>query len=245
MQNSSESAAVNIEIDAVSDFACPWCYIGFTRLQNAIEKFKEMDTVKERNINIEIRWHPYQIDPRTKENGELYIDYMHRRWGGDGWVAGMKESARADGCNFENWGNQNRDSIWANTLQAHRLMYFVRQKLGWSKTHHFKQLIFKCYYEKGWNISNVNVLIGIGVIGGLNQLELETFMNSEEGKQEVLSEVKKAKVEDGVNGVPYFTVHGLRVNSTILNKLSGNSLSSFSGAQSSEFWLEIFESFLK
>ena len=56
---------------------------------------------------------------------------------------------------------------------------------------------------------------------------------------------KRAKTEDGVNGVPFFTVHGLRVNSSILNKLSGNSLSSFSGAQATEFWLEIFESFLK
>ncbi len=70
-------------------------------------------------------------------------------------------------------------------------------------------------------------------------------MNSEEGKQEVILEIKRAKEEDGVNGVPYFTVHGLRVNSSILNKLSGNSLNSFSGAQSTEFWLEIFDSFLK
>ena len=74
---------------------------------------------------------------------------------------------------------------------------------------------------------------------------LENYMNSEEGNQAVMAEERKAKVEDGVNGVPYFKVHNLRVNSSLLNKLNHDSLSSFSGAQSTEFWLEIFESFLK
>ena len=156
----------------------------------------------------------------------------------------MKQSARPDGCIFQNWGKQNPDSVWANTFHAHRLMYFVRQNYGWSKIHDFKRLIFQCYYEKGWNISNINVLIDIGILGGLDPTELEKFMSSEEGKQEVILEQKRAKEEDGVNGVPYFTVHNLKVNSSILSKLSGNSLSSFSGAQSTEFWLEIFESFL-
>ena len=204
-----------------------------------------MDNAKHKGINIEVRWHPYQIDPRTKPNGELYMDYIRRRWGNDGWVASMKQKARADGCMFENWGNQNPNSMWANTFHAHRLMYFVRQKLGWSKIHDFKKLIFQCYYEKGWNISNISILIDIGVLGGLDQTELENYMNSDDGKQEVMTEVRRAKVEDGVNGVPHFTVHNLRVNSSILSKLSQDSLSSFSGAKSTEFWLEIFESFLE
>ena len=98
----------------------------------------------------------------------------------DGWVAGMKQSARPDGCIFQNWGKQNPDSVWANTFHAHRLMYFVRQKYGWSKIHDFKKLLFQCYYEKGWNISNINVLIDVGILGGLDRTELEKFMNSEE-----------------------------------------------------------------
>ena len=246
MQNNSKNKkSSNIVIDVISDFACPWCYVGFMRLQNAMDKFQGMEDVKERNISIEVRWHPYQIDPRTQTNGEPYMDYNRRRWGSDGWVAGMKKTSRPDGCLFENWGNQNPHSVWANTLHSHRLMYFVRKKLGWSKIHDFKRLIFESYYEKGWNISDVNVLIDVGVSGGLDRTELEKYMYSEEGKQEVMWEIKKAKTEDGVNGVPYFTVHDLKVNSSLLNKLSGNSLSSFSGAQATDFWLEIFESFLR
>ena len=232
MQDNSNIRMSNILIDVISDFACPWCYVGFMRLQNAIDKFKNMDAAKEKNINIEVRWHPYMIDMRTKPNGEPYMDYNRRRWGSDGWVAGMKQSAIEDGCRFENWGNHNPNSVWANTLNAHRLMHFVRQKLGWSKIHDFKKLIFQCYYEKGWNISDIKVLIDVGVLGGLDKTELEEYMSSDRGKQEVLAEDRKAKTEQRVSGVPYFIVHGIKIKP-------------FSGAQDTEFWLEIFNSFLK
>ena len=232
MQNSSNKGVSNILIDVISDFACPWCYVGFMRLQNAMDKFKNMDAAKEKNINIEVRWHPYMIDMRTKPNGEPYMDYNRRRWGSDGWVAGMKQSAIEDGCRFENWGNHNPSSVWANTLNAHRLMHFVREKLGWSKIHEFKKFIFQCYYEKGWNISDIKVLIDVGVLGGLDKTELEEYMTSERGKQEVLAEDRKAKTEQRVSGVPYFIVHGIKIKP-------------FSGAQDTEFWLEIFNAFLK
>lgn len=224
MQNSSTSESSNLLIDVISDFACPWCYVGFMRLQNAIDKFKGMEIVKQKNIDIEVRWYPYMIDIQTKANGEPYIDYNRRRWGSDGWVAGMKQSARADGCKFENWGNQNPDSVWANTFHAHRLMHFVRQKYGWSKIHSFKKLIFQCYYEKGWNISDIGVLVEVGVLGGLDKKELVKYLHSDEGKQEVIMEDRRAKNEYHVSGVPYFTLQCHKVKP-------------FSGAQSTEFFI--------
>ena len=232
MEGNSTNELTNILIDVTSDFACPWCYVGFMRLQNAIDKFKETEAVKRNNIDVEVRWHPYMIDMRTKPEGEPYMDYNRRRWGSDGWVAGMKQSAKADGCKFEHWGRQNPDSVWANTLDAHRLMHFVRKRLGWSKVHTFKKLIFQCYYEKGWNISDVGVLTEIGVLGGLDKQEIETYLRSNEGKPEVLEEDRRAKDEDNISGVPYFVIHGINIKP-------------FSGAQSTDFWLKVLGSFIR
>ena len=86
--------------------------------------------------------------------------------------------------------------------------------------------------RKGWNISNISILIDVGVLGGLDKNELEEYMNSERGKQEVLAEDRKAKTEQHVSGVPYFIVHGIKIKP-------------FSGAQDTEFWLEIFNAFIK
>ncbi|CAD7927541.1 unnamed protein product [Amoebophrya sp. A120] len=155
-------------IDVTSDFACPWCYVGFKRLENAVSKSSEQ---------VDIRWHPYMIDPATQKSGEPYLAYNRRRWGGDGWVAGMKRDALRDGCTFENWGGQNPDSVWAHTLHAHRLMLFVKDRIkvvngregqgdlqvGTTNLEHLlKKKLFEEYYEKGRNISLTSELTRIG-----------------------------------------------------------------------------------
>jgi len=38
------------------------------------------------NIKIATIWHPYMIDPATKANGEKYMDYNVRRWGGGNYA---------------------------------------------------------------------------------------------------------------------------------------------------------------
>ena len=132
------------------------------------------------------------IDQNTKPDGENYIDYNRRRWGSDGWVSGMKKSAAADGCKFVNWGRQNPNSVWAHTLNAHRLLHLVKTKCSWQKMHFMKGKLFEEYYEHGVNISLIPELIRIGNEcnldrnepydpawqGGVSESELETYMCS-------------------------------------------------------------------
>ena len=44
-----------ITIDVVSDVVCPWCFLGRKRLEQALELTPEVDA--------EVRWRPYQLDP--------------------------------------------------------------------------------------------------------------------------------------------------------------------------------------
>ncbi|MFZ2260027.1 MAG: DsbA family protein, partial [Luteococcus japonicus] len=45
-----------MEIDIWSDIACPWCFIGLTRFQKALDGFEHRDEVS-------VRLHSYQLDP--------------------------------------------------------------------------------------------------------------------------------------------------------------------------------------
>jgi len=45
-----------IKIDIVSDVVCPWCLIGYSRLEQAISEMKIED-------KIEIEWHPFELNP--------------------------------------------------------------------------------------------------------------------------------------------------------------------------------------
>ncbi len=55
-----------IEIDIVSDIVCPWCIVGFLKLQHAIRRAKT-----EHDLDINITWHPFELAPDLSANGKI------------------------------------------------------------------------------------------------------------------------------------------------------------------------------
>jgi len=52
-----------VKIDIVSDVVCPWCLIGYKRLERAISEMGIEDTV-------EIQWYPFELNPDMPPEGE-------------------------------------------------------------------------------------------------------------------------------------------------------------------------------
>lgn len=46
----------NLHIDLVSDIACPWCAIGYARLEKA------MDSIKDK-VSVSIQWRAFELNP--------------------------------------------------------------------------------------------------------------------------------------------------------------------------------------
>ena len=44
-----------LKIDLVSDIACPWCAIGYARLQQALKMMPE--------LQVELEWHAFVLNP--------------------------------------------------------------------------------------------------------------------------------------------------------------------------------------
>lgn len=99
-----------ISIDVFQDFACPWCYVGKHRFHKAISQFIQTDEGK--SVKIQINWHPYMIDTKTKKEGEEYLAYNKRRWGGDSWTKDLRHAGKQEGLEFKNW------CWWPNTLNV-------------------------------------------------------------------------------------------------------------------------------
>jgi len=51
-----------VKIDIVSDVVCPWCLIGYKRLELAISEMGIEDA-------IEIEWHPFELNPDMPSEG--------------------------------------------------------------------------------------------------------------------------------------------------------------------------------
>jgi len=185
----------DIKVDVYSDIACPWCYVGRQKYRIALEKLASNYP----NIKIATIWHPYMIDPATKANGEKYMDYNVRRWGGDGWTYELRDAGKPVGANFANW------KIWPNTLLSHCLVTTVLDKTDDpAKGDEVVASLFEAVYEKGENVSDPSVVARIGKEKfGLEESE----WNNDERKRIVKQKDAFAKREMGISGVPYFVIN--------------------------------------
>lgn len=174
-----------IIIDMFSDIACPWCYIGEKILKTSLQQFLQ-DNPKFKAI---INFHPLIIDPATQKNGEEYLAYNKRRWGGDGWTGELKAKGNTIGCLYKNW------KIWPNTLLCHCLIA-EGSKIG--KQVEIVDDIFELVYEQGENVSDKETLNKIAEKYSI------TNWDSKEIESEVLKDDAMSKSNYNIKTVPHF-----------------------------------------
>ena len=63
-----------IKLDIFSDPICPWCFIGKTHLDRALESRP--------NHPFTIEWHPFQLNPEMPEGGMDRRAYLEGKFGG-------------------------------------------------------------------------------------------------------------------------------------------------------------------
>lgn len=56
------------------------------RLKKAVAEFERSHF----DASVRVTFHPYMIDKNTHPDGEDYLAYNRRRWGGDGWTSSLK-----------------------------------------------------------------------------------------------------------------------------------------------------------
>src|SRR5690606_28032203 len=61
-------------LDIVSDVVCPWCAIGYKRLEQAMETLKG-------EIEFKIDWHPFELNPQMPPEGEEIFEHLSRKYG--------------------------------------------------------------------------------------------------------------------------------------------------------------------
>ena len=89
-RKSNKGAKLPVEVDIVSDFVCPWCWLGYKQFLQAADKTKPRP-------NLSFR--PYMLDPAVPEGGADYGDYMKAKFGdkpSSRWKA-MREHLEAAG----------------------------------------------------------------------------------------------------------------------------------------------------
>ncbi|KJS14013.1 MAG: DSBA oxidoreductase [Hoeflea sp. BRH_c9] len=187
----------SLTIDVVSDVMCPWCYIGKRRLEAALEEVAG-------EIDVEIRWRPYQLDPTLPKQGKDRRQYLEEKFGGPEGAEKAYATVRAAGAEENIPFAFDKIPVSANTLDAHRLIRWA-SSLGLAAQDRMVELLFKAYFEDGKNIGDDQVLMEAAEQVGLERPVVERLLAGDADRDIVSGEIEQAR-QMGVTGVPCFII---------------------------------------
>jgi predicted DsbA family dithiol-disulfide isomerase len=187
----------HLKIDIVSDIVCPWCYIGYKQLENAIG-------LMQTSVDLELEWHPFELNRTLPDVGEGIAEHLQRKYGIEPGAEPtqrqqMIEMAEGLGITMR-YGEGKR--IY-NTFRAHRILHWAREQ---GKQSEFKLALFKLYFEEGSNPSDLEVLKNVASELSLDSCEVEKILNSDRYINDVRAE-QDIYTSMGIQGVPTFIVN--------------------------------------
>lgn len=185
-----------VKLDIISDPICPWCYIGKTLLDRALEAEPEYP--------FEIEWHPFQLNPDMPLVGMDRRAYLEGKFGGKEQAVKVygqiDQHARDVGLELD-LGAIKRTP---NTLNAHRLIHWAgieqRQSMVMSA-------LFRAYFKEGRDIGDVEVLANLADTCGMDAALVQRLLATDEDL-EGIREKDAGFRKMGVNSVPTFIIAG-------------------------------------
>ena len=186
-----------VTIDVVSDVVCPWCFIGKRRLEKAL--------ALKPDIPVEVRYHPYFLNPWVPADGMSRDEYLTTKFGSPDrykQIAGRVAAAAADeGLTYA----VDKMKRQPNTRDSHRLILWA-QALG--KAPQMKQRLMDLYFTEGADLSDREVLVKAAADVGLDAGEVRRKLASDEDVAQVEQAANAAK-DTGIDGVPTFIIGGV------------------------------------
>ena len=180
-----------MQIDVISDSACPWCFIGKRHLMRAM--------AMRPNIVFDVKWRPYRLDPTVPKGGMDRQAYMRAKFGEDPMkIVTMHKLIAQEGekdCIAFNFLNINRRP---DTLDSHRL---IRWAEATGMQDEVVERLFIAYFENGEDIGDVRVLADIADLCGMDGIEVAQMLETDTDTALVEHEDQIAH-EMGVTGVP-------------------------------------------
>jgi len=185
-----------MKIEIWSDIACPYCYIGKRKLEEALKLFPHTE-------EIEIVWHSYELNPDLPKAplGKSIYEFMAEQSGTsiEQQKVNMKKLeslARTTGLeyNFDNL-------IVTNTSDALRLVKLANL---YDLADEMEEILFKAYFTEGKNISDKKILMELGKKAGLNETEITHMLESDLFSNEIKDDIRFSEEKLDLQFIPFY-----------------------------------------
>ena len=194
LTNAVELTATDaLHVEFAGDLACPFSYLGFTRLRQALA---QLETGQPHVI----RWLPFQLHSDIPHWGIDFDSFLTRRFGSRDQVepalAQITELGRESGITFD----FARISQVPNTLDAHRLVLLAQDQ---GKHVDFIDRLYRAVFAQGLNIGDRETLTGLAASSGLDFARTDALLRGDANNMTVQAMDTNHRLQ-GVLSVPHY-----------------------------------------
>ena len=181
-----------LKIDIVSDVVCPWCTIGYKRLEKAIIELGIQDKV-------DIEWQPFELNPNMPAEGQNVNEHITEKNGSTTEQQNqskqmMTEVGEELGFIFDYFDEMRM----VNTFEAHVLLEYAKD---FGKQTELKMRLTTSFFSERKDVSKREILKQALLEVGLNAVEGLAKLDNEEAQKEVRNKQDYWK-NLGVSSVP-------------------------------------------
>lgn len=178
-----------LRIDLVSDFSCPWCFIGVRRLAQVL---------RESGRSAEINYHPFLLNPDLPAEGADLRDYLRIRYGGDPqeMFTTVEAAARETDIPLD----FARITRFPNTVAAHTL---VRHAPSLASQGALAEALFAANFLEGRDLGDRALLVQLATAQGYDATRAAELV-ADATELERTRQIALALSDRGISGVPFF-----------------------------------------
>jgi predicted DsbA family dithiol-disulfide isomerase len=185
-----------MQVEIWSDVVCPWCYLGKTRFERALETFEHADEV-------EVVYRSFELDPAAPAGQTTpTVDLLASKYGMSPAQAEqaqrqMTERAAQEGLTFNTSAQRS-----GNTRDAHRLTQLARERGVQAE---LVERLHRAYFTEQRSIFDHESLKDIAAEAGLDRAEVSQVLADGLYTDHVETDEAMAH-ELGATGVPLFVI---------------------------------------
>lgn len=205
-----------MKITIWSDFVCPFCYIGESYLEKALENFEHADEV-------EIEYKSFLLSPESQYTpGKNYYQAFADEKGvsldqSKAMMQQVLDMAEKSGVNI------NYDiAKFTNTVTAHHVFQYAKEQ---GKGNEFFKRFYEAHFNQGEVLSDEETIVRLAEEVGLDGEKVHQIIESKAYSNEVTQDLSESR-QVGVQGVPFFVFD---------NKYA------LSGARPTEYFTQVLE----
>ena len=187
-----------LQIDFVSDVACPWCAVGLASFERALQQVGD-------DIAVELHFQPFELNPTMGPEGADAAAYLTAKYGMSREQLAESRQRIAQRGAAVGFTFGERKHVW-NTFDAHRLLHWAGGEGPPGSQHALKKALLQAYHGEGRNPGAHDVLLELAGAAGLDAERARVVLASKEFSDEV-REAERFWQQAGINAVPAVVIN--------------------------------------